>query len=708
MATLSGQTIANTFDSLLHVEDDTAGLVATSTDSRVIQDGVGAASALALATDSVRITSTNKLYFNDVGTEHIAADGSDNLTISAGNDIVLAVAGTGSVSSSGPAGTGNTVLGIDAGIGLESGTNYNVFIGDLVGDSSLNDAINNVGVGYAALSSLTTGDRNTAVGYQALTTCSTGEENVAIGRGSLDAAVSASYNIAIGTNALGAVDDGETFNIAIGYDAMGNANNGTTDSNIVIGGYAGDAFSTAAVEGTVLIGHQAGSAMNHADDSYQVCIGYQSGLTLAGSLSSVMVGNRAGRGVTTGQANTAIGHEAMSAASATDMNSNTAVGYKAMLSESNASTAGNTIIGNEAGTGGSGQHRYNTAVGYQALSSTAGNAMDGATAIGYFALTDVTTGAANTALGYQAGANITIGAYNTAIGFNALVTETIGNSSMAIGYDALGLQLSDSDNEITGNIGIGKDAGYYNVTGKNNTYVGYKCGSGASGQSNAENTGVGFEALLAITYGVTNTCLGRQAGKAITNGTENTLVGDRAGQNIVGGDFNQFLGTAITASGVDAQYQVVIGHNYAGTADSQVHIGNASNHLHTLFSSDSWSATSDIRQKKNIKDDNLGLEFINSLRTTTYNHKSPSEFPKEWESYNPNDKEPMDGDRVFHSLIAQEVKQSLDDIGCETFGGWSVDPDGRQRVSRTSFVTPLIKAVQELSAKVEELESKLK
>ena len=95
------------------------------------------------------------------------------------------------------------------------------------------------------------------------------------------------------------------------------------------------------------------------------------------------------------------------------------------------------------------------------------------------------------------------------------------------------------------------------------------------------------------------------------------------------------------------------------------------------------------------------------MRTTTYNHKSPSEFPKEWKSYNPDDKEPMDGDKVFHSLIAQEVKQSLDDIGCETFGGWSVDPDGRQRVSRTSFVTPLIKAVQELSAKVEELEAKL-
>ena len=83
MGSLSAQKPSDTFDSLLHVEDDTAGLVATSTDSRVIQDGVGANSALALATDSVRITSTNKLYFNDVGDEHISSDGTD-LTIAAG------------------------------------------------------------------------------------------------------------------------------------------------------------------------------------------------------------------------------------------------------------------------------------------------------------------------------------------------------------------------------------------------------------------------------------------------------------------------------------------------------------------------------------------------------------------------------------------------------------------------------------------------
>ena len=88
MASLASQKPSDTFDSLLHVEDDTAGLVATSTDSRVIQDGVGQSSALALSTDSIRVVGTSKLYINDVGGEYISGDGSD-LTLTAGTDILL-------------------------------------------------------------------------------------------------------------------------------------------------------------------------------------------------------------------------------------------------------------------------------------------------------------------------------------------------------------------------------------------------------------------------------------------------------------------------------------------------------------------------------------------------------------------------------------------------------------------------------------------
>ena len=52
------------------------------------------------------------------------------------------------------------------------------------------------------------------------------------------------------------------------------------------------------------------------------------------------------------------------------------------------------------------------------------------------------------------------------------------------------------------------------------------------------------------------------------------------------------------------------------------------------------------------------------------------------------------------------VKEALDEAGCDTFAGWSEDENGMQEVSKTMFVIPLIKAVQELTERVKELESK--
>ena len=62
----------------------------------------------------------------------------------------------------------------------------------------------------------------------------------------------------------------------------------------------------------------------------------------------------------------------------------------------------------------------------------------------------------------------------------------------------------------------------------------------------------------------------------------------------------------------------------------------------------------------------------------------------------------------MYGLIAQEVKESLDKHNITDFGGWNKEESsGIQAISQEMFVHPLIKAVQELSAKVEELESKL-
>ena len=80
-----------------------------------------------------------------------------------------------------------------AGASLDAGSNYNVFIGEGVSDASMNDATNNVGVGYQALSALTTGDNNVAIGRQALNAATTQTSNTAVGH-------SAGYNMTASDN----------------------------------------------------------------------------------------------------------------------------------------------------------------------------------------------------------------------------------------------------------------------------------------------------------------------------------------------------------------------------------------------------------------------------------------------------------------------------------------------------------------------------
>ena len=104
-------------------------------------------------------------------------------------------------------------------------------------------------------------------------------------------------------------------------------------------------------------------------------------------------------------------------------------------------------------------------------------------------------------------------------------------------------------------------------------------------------------------------------------------------------------------------------------------------------------------------DSPLGLEFINELRTVAFTYKAPCDYPKEWTSYNADKTEPRNKEEQ-HGMLAQDVKKALDNAGVDTFSGWSEDPDGCQRVGTSAFVYPLIKAIQELSAKVEALENK--
>jgi hypothetical protein len=127
---------------------------------------------------------------------------------------------------------------------------------------------------------------------------------------------------------------------------------------------------------------------------------------------------------------------------------------------------------------------------------------------------------------------------------------------------------------------------------------------------------------------------------------------------------------------------------------------------------------SDRRMKLDIKESPLGLQFIDALKPVSYRKAVRKKEATLDESGSPirNDDdsivyEELEGVRTHYGLIAQDVRAALESIGVDpgTFAPWRLehldDPDSMQSLGYIGFIAPMIKAIQELSAKVKELES---
>ena len=143
-----------------------------------------------------------------------------------------------------------------------------------------------------------------------------------------------------------------------------------------------------------------------------------------------------------------------------------------------------------------------------------------------------------------------------------------------------------------------------------------------------------------------------------------------------------------------------------GAGADTISIGKNGNRIYANFSSSAtWTQSSDERMKKNITDDTLGLSFINRLRPVTFNFRKASEYPEDFIYYDATNKNSKDDTITHHGLIAQEVKAAMDAESNTTFKGYDLANDGVHSISEGNFVYPLIKAVKELSAKVDALET---
>jgi hypothetical protein len=283
------------------------------------------------------------------------------------------------------------------------------------------------------------------------------------------------------------------------------------------------------------------------------------------------------------------------------------------------------------------------------------------------------------------GKAITTGVSNTVCGEAALLTEHTGDKNTAIGAEALKAQNGGRD----GNVGVGYYAGFALTTGTENTIVGTEAMSLSAVTSN-RNVAIGYRAGQTLTTGANNTSIGALAGDQITSGHENVCVGY---------DTNP--------SAADGFNQIVLGESVTGNSNSSLCFGAGATDSAIAFGATSITAPSDQRYKEEIADATAGLAFIKDLRPVTFKWKKEKDVPSDHPAYVEGSDTRVMNDYTNHGFIAQEVKTAIDnhsDIK-DGFDMWSEQGSGgRQRLGPSSLIPMLVKAIQELEARIAVLE----
>jgi hypothetical protein len=191
--------------------------------------------------------------------------------------------------------------------------------------------------------------------------------------------------------------------------------------------------------------------------------------------------------------------------------------------------------------------------------------------------------------------------------------------------------------------------------------------------------------------------------------------------------------------GVSGGYGVT--SDWSPRSDGDKSLGMSGHKWQDVWAVDNTINTSDIRLKKDITNSSLGLNFINLLRPVSYKWKKTGVkevlIDKEIEHLDQQgnidvieiEKIPKiigvdengqdiiettsrEGSRNHYGFVAQEVKEALDQVGIgDNFAGWVIenleDPESTQNLRYAEFISPLVKAVQELSDMVESLQQEI-
>ena len=281
-----------------------------------------------------------------------------------------------------------------------------------------------------------------------------------------------------------------------------------------------------------------------------------------------------------------------------------------------------------------------------------------------------TSGTNNVGLGSTALTSNTTGSWNTAVGSASLNANTTGSDNVSIGTRSLYSNTTGYTNTA-----VGSTALYNNTTGRQNTAIGSK----ALYTNTANfNTAIGDSSLRLNTTGYENAAIGWNAMYSNTTGYRNTGLGKSALEAHTTGNWCTGVGYSAEASSATASSEMTLGFT------------NISN---LRCNDTSISSLSDERDKTNIVDIPLGLDFINTLRPVSF----------DWNRRDGS----MIGKKDF-GFIAQELKVAQDATPyAESMRLVHEDNPEKLEADPMKTFPIMVKAIQELTAKVEALEAQL-
>jgi hypothetical protein len=218
--------------------------------------------------------------------------------------------------------------------------------------------------------------------------------------------------------------------------------------------------------------------------------------------------------------------------------------------------------------------------------------------------------------------------------------------------------------------------------------------------SGTNNAAFGVEALGGCSTGSRNFAYGYAALGNLSSGGSNIAMGDATGYNVTSGSNNLLFGQNAGRTGYQSPYQSIAGIT---SGSNQIHMGNES---HTTARIQiSWTVNSDSRDKTDITPINVGLDFVKDLNPVTFRWDKRSSY----EDRTPTGENKLE--ELTLGFLAQEVEEVEKSYGYDIVNKTNlvVDRDIEQDhygITYEKMIPILTKAIQELEARVKELENK--